>query len=121
MVSDPADYPWSSYRVNALGVESGLCTPHPEYRALGELPGRLSAYRDLFTVHVEDELIVDIREAIEPSSALGDDRFIREMEARTGTRLRKEKPGPKPSAESDAELCGTAVDRTPIISTDVRR
>lgn len=103
IVSDPADYRWSSYRVNALGVDSNLCTPHPEYRALGELPGRLSVYRDLFAAHVEDEPVADIREATERSSALGDDRFIREMEARTGTRLRKDKPGPKPSAEPDAE------------------
>lgn len=35
MVDDPADYVWSSYQINALGKESELCTPHPEYLRMG--------------------------------------------------------------------------------------
>jgi len=37
MVARPADYPWSSYPINAGGKVSGLCTlctPHPLYLAL---------------------------------------------------------------------------------------
>lgn len=38
MVNDPAEYPWSSYRCNALGVESRLLTLHDEYLKLGREP-----------------------------------------------------------------------------------
>ncbi len=35
MVEDPSEYVSSSYQINALGKESDLCTPHPEYLRLG--------------------------------------------------------------------------------------
>ena len=35
MVSHASDYPWSSYRHNALGKEIPLITPHVEYLPLG--------------------------------------------------------------------------------------
>ncbi len=101
MVSDPADYRWSSYRVNALGIQSVLCTPHEIYRGLGQGAERLTAYRALFAAQVDDEPIAEIREATRRGHALGDERFVREMEARTGTRLRAGKPGPKAKGESD--------------------
>src|SRR5690606_35699873 len=47
MVEGPADYRWSSYRINGLGLQSSLCTPHREYLALGwQQEERLSAYRE---------------------------------------------------------------------------
>jgi len=45
----PGDYPWSSYRANALGEDSGLVTPHPHYYSLGRSPeARRAAYAALF-------------------------------------------------------------------------
>ena len=45
----PGDYPWSSYRSNALGEDSGLVTPHPHYYSLGRSPeARRAAYAALF-------------------------------------------------------------------------
>lgn len=35
MVRDPRDYPWSSYRVYAEGVDNPLITPNPLYATLG--------------------------------------------------------------------------------------
>jgi len=35
--SDLADYPWSSYRFNALGQANGLVTPHFEWQRLGSV------------------------------------------------------------------------------------
>ena len=35
MVNDPAEYSWSSYRCNALGLDASMCSPHGEYLALG--------------------------------------------------------------------------------------
>jgi putative transposase len=99
MVQDPAEYSWSSYRTNALGVDSSLRTPHPEYLALGDGPSRLSNYRALFATHVEDELIGEIRRATEQGQALGDARFIDEMERVTGRCLRPGRMGRPPNAE----------------------
>ena len=49
LVTDPAEYPWSSYRANALGKEDGLVTPHAHYYALGRTAtARRSAYRAMF-------------------------------------------------------------------------
>jgi putative transposase len=49
MVADPAAYPWSSYRSNALGNEDGVISPHPVYLALGaDAASRQAAYRTLF-------------------------------------------------------------------------
>lgn len=56
MVTEPAEYRWSSYRSNGLGVGSSLLTPHPEYLALGDSSSRLANYRALFSAHVENEL-----------------------------------------------------------------
>jgi putative transposase len=36
MVAHPSEYPWSSYRHNALGQADELVTPHLEYRRLGK-------------------------------------------------------------------------------------
>src|SRR6185312_13463069 len=36
MVADPADYPWSSYRANALGEADPVITPHVRYLSLGQ-------------------------------------------------------------------------------------
>ncbi|SMN15328.1 Transposase and inactivated derivatives [uncultured Candidatus Thioglobus sp.] len=37
MVSDPVNYSFSSYQINALGKASNLCLPHEEYLSLGDL------------------------------------------------------------------------------------
>lgn len=101
MVADPGDYRWSSYRVNALDVASELCTPHPEYLALGSGSDCLAAYRDLFRADLDDEPIADIRQTTQRGLALGDERFVREMKTRTGTRLRLRRPGPPARAADD--------------------
>jgi len=49
MVEHPAQYLWSSYKVNAFGAEPGVLTYHPAYLALGRTPAeRRHAYRRLF-------------------------------------------------------------------------
>src|SRR3546814_19017293 len=50
MVKHPADYRWSSYRINGQGEPSNLITPHEQYLALGTTTDlRQAAYRALFT------------------------------------------------------------------------
>jgi len=49
LASHPGEYPWSSYRANALGEDDALLTPHPHYYSLGRSPdARRAAYAALF-------------------------------------------------------------------------
>lgn len=94
MVSDPADYVWSSYQSNALGKKIALYSPHDEYLRLGKnAEQREEVYRSLFRAHVDDKLIEDIRSAANKGLALGDDRFKQELEVLCGRRVRPAKMG----------------------------
>ena len=94
MVSDPGEYLWSSYQINALGYTSDLCTPHPEYLRLGNTKGeRLEEYRALFVHHVDGELLEDIRVNTNRGMAIGHDRFKMEIELLTGRRVKPKKTG----------------------------
>jgi putative transposase len=58
MVNYPDEYRWSSYHANALGVESGLRTPHDEYLRLGNsVEERSTAYRSLFQYCLEPDFL----------------------------------------------------------------
>ncbi len=81
MVEGPGEYEWSSYRVNALGVESVLCTPHESYLALGaNAVKRQQAYKALFRYHVDNAFIESLRAATKRGLALGSERFKDEVE-----------------------------------------
>jgi len=94
MVQSPGEYQWSSYHINGLGNVSDLCTPHPEYLALGaEKEERLSNYRGLFAHHIDRGFLDQVRSNINKNLALGTDRFKEEIELLTGRRLRPKKRG----------------------------
>jgi putative transposase len=94
MVDDPADYIWSSYRCNALGVETLLCTPHEEYVSLGKTADdRHKCYRELFSYHIDGELLSDVRDALNKGLALGSERFRDEVEVLYGRRVKPGKMG----------------------------
>lgn len=94
MVNDPADYLWSSYRCNALGVETLLCTPHEEYLSLGKTSDdRHKCYRELFSYQIDGELLTDVREALNKGLALGSERFRGEVEVLYGRRVKPGKMG----------------------------
>jgi putative transposase len=104
MVSDPADYTWSSYRAHAFGRAAKMWQPHPEYLALGHTaPSRGSAYRRFFAQQLPVKLITDIRDALNTGLVLGNDRFRQEVEELTGQRQHRLKRGPK-SAKSSQSL-----------------
>lgn len=76
MVEHPSDYPWSSYRCNALGQASELVKPHTEYLRLGKTgEARQAAYRLLFKCHIAESSMAEIREATNKSWALGSEHF----------------------------------------------
>lgn len=92
MVVDPADYPWSSHRANALGEPDPLVTPHARYRALGpDGASRRAAYRALFRDEVDAATLQAIRAAINTGWALGSDRFREEI-----ARLARRRAAPLP-------------------------
>jgi len=82
MVSDPADYRWSSYRAHALGRGDSLITDHAGYLALGESIGvRCAAYRSLFERVLDKDLLATIRSSLNECRVLGDERFKDQIEA----------------------------------------
>jgi len=94
MVSDPAQYVWSSYQCHALGLAVRMSTPHEEYLALGDADSiRQSRYRELFRFHVDDELTKDIRLALNKGMALGGEKFKDEIERLHKRRVRPAKMG----------------------------
>ena len=100
MVSDPADYKWSSYRANGLGIESKLITYHPLYLNLGDSKlERIKNYRDLFESELDKNLINDIRYATHKGLILGTEKFKAEVQSLTGQRTLPKKRGPKPKSQ----------------------
>jgi putative transposase len=85
MVQDPAAYPWSSYRVNALGAESTLITPHLVYLGLGTRDAeRRASYRHLFGEVITDQLMEQIRHASNSNSPLGSASFTEHVRTSLG-------------------------------------
>lgn len=85
MVAQPEDYPWSSYRHNALG-EGGAnfdwLSPHEEYLAMGASAAeRQAAYRALFATRIDNVALAEIRERTHKAWALGGADFISRVEA----------------------------------------
>jgi putative transposase len=73
LVSDPADYRWSSYRAHALGIEDQVIAPHPLYLALGESPAtRQHSWRELCREAIPAEQLFEIRDVVRRGGVLGD-------------------------------------------------
>ncbi len=76
MCEHPSDYPWSSYRFNALGQPNDIVVPHDLYKALGRnAAGRQKAYRALFKARVAERTLEEIRDATNKAWVLGSDYF----------------------------------------------
>lgn len=85
MVDHASEYPWSSYRYNAVGVGIKLLTPHKEYLSLGKTDEeRQKNYRGLFRGRMAERDLVAIRDATNKSWVLGSDRFKSQIEIKTG-------------------------------------
>lgn len=76
MVEHPSEYPWSSYRCNALGEQDLLVVAHREYRRLGKTAEqRQAAYRALFRAQISEKTLDEIREATNKAWVLGSSYF----------------------------------------------
>jgi REP-associated tyrosine transposase len=95
MVARAADYPWSSFRSNALGEPSTLLKRHPLFEAMGNGPEECSArYHQLFGAP-DDEELTAIREAVRGGFALGRPGFLLDLEQRLDARTARRQPGRK--------------------------
>ncbi|MBS1255596.1 MAG: hypothetical protein MAG581_01405 [Deltaproteobacteria bacterium] len=94
LVSQPADYSWSSFQINAFGKPSALCKPHAEYLKLGETKAeRAEKYQAKCENDLNDKMLDEIRNSTNKGLAIGDESFKIEVEKMTGRRLRALKSG----------------------------
>lgn len=85
MVEKPAQYRWSSYAVNALGVDNAIIKPHEIYLALGKtLEKRQMAYRGLFETATHPDELDLIRASLHSGTPLGNDRFKQQIASVVG-------------------------------------
>ena len=94
MVKHPSEYPWSSYRANALGIADvltpHLLTPHMMYGALGQdEPTRQACYRDLFIGQIDEMSLSLMREATNKAWVLGSAHFKQKIESQLNRRTDK--------------------------------
>jgi putative transposase len=87
MVNQPGEYPWSSFRKNALGVPIKLITPHEVYQSLAKTDKtRQKRYLALFEKTLSDYALEAIRESVNRSWVLGSSKFKKQVERKTGRR-----------------------------------
>jgi putative transposase len=94
MVAHPGDYPWSSYRHHAYGEADRCIQDHDLYYQLDSHPERRrSCYRELFLTDLDKDRLHAIRNAVNFSMPLGNDRFREEIERKLGRSLGQPKRG----------------------------
>jgi putative transposase len=88
MVSHQKEYPWSSFKANAMGEPDGLISPHECWLALGQSDClRRQAYRALFEKPLSAQSIDDIRYAVSKGLPTGSSKFKRHIERALSIRL----------------------------------
>jgi putative transposase len=102
MVRHPAEYTWSSYHFNAQSGKHAFLASHPIYTQLGKsTEQRLYAYRELFRNHMDDDIVHDIRNALNHELVLGQSYFKDKIEEMTNRPARLGQPG-RPKVEEEA-------------------
>jgi putative transposase len=94
LITDPAQYRWSSYRHYALGAANPLVTAHELIVRLAiDDTMRREAYCALFAQPLDAGLIDEIRVATNKGRVLGSEAFIAQVEAALGRCAKVRKPG----------------------------
>ncbi len=94
LVLSPEEYPWSSYRYNAMGISDSLITEHPLYQQIGSSEGeRRARYRDLFQCPPEQNDIAKLRECLSANRILGSEAFRQQVGMFLGQPTGHTKPG----------------------------
>lgn len=104
LVSMPEAWPWSSYPANAYGQPDLLIRHHSQYRNLGADPAaRCTAYRALFDADLDELHDHIIRRAVMGGWPMGDEHFLRRLEATTGRRCIIAEPGKRAARAFDEQ------------------
>lgn len=104
MVTQPEEYEWSSFRHYAGHRTDRLITPHALYWGLGNTPfAREAAYAELVRAGLSADQQGALTDATLSGWALGDARFVADMQSQTDRRLVKTKAG-RPSRKSDESV-----------------
>ncbi len=94
LVPQPVDYAWSSHGHYAGVRIDPLITPHPLVWALGNTPfAREAAYVALVQQGVSIGQLQDLTQSALRGWALGDERFVAELQLQTPRRVVKSKAG----------------------------
>ena len=94
MVAHPGEYNWSSFKTNAANKKNEIITMHPVYKELGkDSEKRCSAYRELFSLHLDDKQIHEIRDAINGQLVYGREEFKEKIEKTARRKTRRGKDG----------------------------
>ena len=94
IVSDPEDYRWSSYRINAQGEKQGFIRPHQLYQDLAETDAeRQRIYAEQFWHELETSEVVQIRSATNGNFVLGNEQFTAKIGKMFGQNVSPRKPG----------------------------
>jgi putative transposase len=102
MVGHPAQYRWSSYAANALGMSNAILYRHDEYIGLGASPDlRQKAYQELFVGDCDSDVLELLRQSLQSGIPLGNDQFKARIEAAVGKKIGsigRGRPRKKPAA-----------------------
>ncbi len=116
MVEAPGDYPWSSYRANALGEKNPFLVAHACYLALGRSGiERQTSYQMLFSTHLDEHLIKQMRACLQTGTPLGNDRFRDQIEQMVGRTVGFAKRGrPKKTTRQDDQEGRNSFEHPPL-------
>ena len=97
MVSDPAEFLWSSHRCHAFGKGDDLVSPHAVFDEISrDDEERRKCYRALFKAQIEPATLDFIRGSLNTGWPLGSADFRERLQAMCGRRTAPLTPGRKP-------------------------
>jgi putative transposase len=93
LVSRPEDWPWSSTRVHLGGTPDGITDANA-------LRQHVDDWARFLAEGVDDATLENIRGGERTGRPLGDEAFVKRLEASTGRQIARQRPGPKPANPS---------------------
>lgn len=88
VVTDPFDYPWSSFRQH-IGSAAHFVQDHAIWTCLAETPSECyERYRELAVIPLANDVIKDININVVQGSVYGGEQFRAEIEDRCGQKVR---------------------------------
>jgi putative transposase len=97
LVTEPGDYPWSSYAHHVGRRFDKLIAPHPLYWELGNTPfSREAAYGELVRAGITPQQQAALTDSALRGWALGEPDYVADLQRRTARRVSRAKVGRPP-------------------------